>query len=113
MSRDITLFIKDIIENMDKAEEFIGNLSYEDLLLDSKTSYSGVRCLEIIGEASKNVPDNIRCKYPDIPWNKMAGMRDKVIHVYFGVEFKFIWNVVKEDIPRLRPLLKKVYEEIV
>ncbi|MBV6340147.1 HepT-like ribonuclease domain-containing protein [Candidatus Magnetobacterium casense] len=70
MDRDITLYIKDIIENMDYAEEFIGNLSYEDFLLDPKTHYSVVRCIEIIGEASKNVPGNIRSKHRNIPYKK-------------------------------------------
>ncbi|MBF0606220.1 MAG: DUF86 domain-containing protein [Candidatus Magnetobacterium sp. LHC-1] len=112
MNRDITLYIKDIIENMDKAEEFVGNLSYEDFLLDSKTHYSVVRCVEIIGEASKNVPGSIRSKHSNIPWKKMAGMRDKMSHFYFGVELEVVWNVVKEYIPRVRPLLKKVYEDM-
>ncbi|MBF0608117.1 MAG: DUF86 domain-containing protein [Candidatus Magnetobacterium sp. LHC-1] len=112
MDRDITLYIKDIIENMDYAEEFVGNLSYEDFLLDPKTYYSVVRCIEIIGEASKNVPGNIRSKHRNIPWKKMSGMRDKMSHFYFGIDLEVVWHVVKEEIPMVKPLLKKVYEEM-
>lgn len=112
MNRNIPLFIKDIIENMEKAEAFIGNMSYEDFSTDIKTSYAVVRCLEIIGEASKNIPQGIRKKYPEIPWKTMAGMRDKIIHFYFGVKFKTVWKTVKEDIPSLKPLIKKVFEEL-
>lgn len=112
MNRNISLFIKDIIENMEKAEAFVGSMTYEDFSVDSKTSYAVVRCLEIIGEASKNIPQGIRRKYPEIPWKKMAGMRDKIIHFYFGVKFKTVWNTVKNEIPRLKPLIKKVFEDL-
>ncbi len=112
MSRNISLFIKDIIENMEKAEIFIGDMTYEDFSKDAKTSYAVVRCLEIIGEASKNIPQGIRRKYAEIPWKKMAGMRDKIIHFYFGVKFKTVWVTVKEDIPRLKPLIERVLEDL-
>ena len=112
MNRNITLFINDIAENMEKAEEFIGDLTFEDFLVDSKTAYAVVRCLEIIGEASKNIPLSISSKYPEVPWRKMAGIRDKIIHFYFGLNFKIIWDTVKEDIPRLKPLIIKICDEL-
>lgn len=112
MKRKVSVYIKDIIENMEKAENFIANLSYEDFLRDEKTCYAVQRCLEIIGEATKNVPDDIRQIYPSIPWKAMAGMRDKIIHFYFGVDPQKVWLVVKKDIPELKPLLKKILSEI-
>ena len=71
-----------------------------------------MRSIEIIGEAAKGVPEKIRKKYPDIPWKSMAGMRDKIVHMYFSVNFKRIWLVVKDDIPRLKPLIKKVLSDL-
>jgi uncharacterized protein with HEPN domain len=96
---------------MDKAERFIGSMRYEDFLLDEKTNFAVVRCIEIIGEATKNVPDYIREKYKEIPWRDMAGMRDKVSHFYFGIDFEKVWLAVKKDIPRLKPLLSQVLTE--
>lgn len=112
MTRNVTLYIKDLLESMENAEAFAGNMSYEDFSGDMKTSYAIVRCIEIIGEASKNIPHNIRRKYPGIPWKKMAGMRDKVIHFYFGVNFRSVWLVVKNEIPSLKPQLKKILEDL-
>lgn len=107
MSRDIKLYISDILENMNNAETFIENMDFEQFENDDKTSSAVLRKLEVIGEASKGVPEEIRKKYPEIPWKSMSGMRDKIVHMYFGVNFKRIWLVVKEDIPRLKPLIEK------
>jgi uncharacterized protein with HEPN domain len=96
---------------MNSAETFIENMDFEQFEKDDKTSSAVLRKLEVIGEASKGVPEKIRKKYPDIPWKSMAGMRDKIVHLYFGVNFKRIWLVVKEDIPRLKPLIEKVLAE--
>ena len=112
MNRDIGLYLKDILDNMERAEEFIGTLTYEEFSKDTKTSYAVVRCLEIIGEASKNIPGDIRRKYPDIPWKEMAGMRDKVIHFYFGLNFHKVWLVVKDDLPQIKLLIKKVLNDL-
>ena len=71
-----------------------------------------MRCLEIIGEAAKNIPQPIRKQYPEIPWKEMAGMRDKVIHFYFGVKFKTVWTTAKKDIPKLKPLMLKIKEDL-
>lgn len=86
MIRNVTLYVKDILHNMRDVEEFIQELSYEQFAGDKKTFNAVVRALEVIGEAAKNVPTGIRRKYPDVPWKEMAGMRDKVIHFYFGVD---------------------------
>ena len=112
MSRYVDLYLIDIRDNMDHAENFVDNLSYKEFIQDIKTSYAVLRCIEIMGEAAKNVPDSIRLKYPDIPWKEMAGMRDKVIHFYFGVDPQKVWLVVKEDIPRIKPLIRKALQEI-
>jgi uncharacterized protein with HEPN domain len=110
--RNIALYIKDIIENMDRAEAFTKDFEIDMFSIDEKTQYAVVRCIEIIGEAAKQVPEHIRQKYPEIPWRDMAGMRDKVIHFYFGVNAQKVWLVVKEDIPRLKPRLKAALNEL-
>lgn len=108
MSRSVELYVNDILEFMDRAEEYLEGLNMEELLQDKKTCDAVIRCIEVIGEAAKNIPDNVRKKYPQIPWRDMAGMRDKVIHAYFSVDVETVWLVVKEDIPRLKPMIRKV-----
>lgn len=112
MKRNPSIYVKDIIENMENALHFTENLNYEDFFNDKKINYAVVRCIEIIGEASKNVPEEFRRKYPGIPWKEMAGMRDKVIHFYFGVDLKKVWLVVERDIPKLKPLIEAVLKDM-
>ena len=76
-----------------------------------KTHFTVIRCIEIIGEAVKHVPPSFREKYPEIPWKDMAGMRDKVIHFYFGVNLESVWLTAINDIPDIKPLIEKVSEE--
>ena len=97
---------------MENAERFIGVMSYEDFLLDEKTNFAVVRCIEIIGEATKNIPVNVREKYREMPWRDMTGMRDKVSHFYFGIDFEKVWLVVKKDIPHFKPLVKQILAEL-
>jgi uncharacterized protein with HEPN domain len=112
MRRNITLYIKDLLENIKHAETFTENVTYEEFIKDKKTSYAVVRCIEIIGEAAKNIPDDVRESYPDIPWKKMAGMRDKISHFYFGIDMKKVWLAVKRDIPKIKPQIKKILKDI-
>lgn len=112
MKRNVKLYIKDILEYMERAEEHIKGLTFQEFCKDKKTSDAVIRCIEVMGEAAKNVSDEIRNKYPFIPWRDMAGMRDKIIHGYFTVDFETVWLVVKEEIPKLKPMIKKVLEEV-
>lgn len=111
MKRSAELYINDILEYMERAENHIKNLSFEDFLKEDKTCDAVIRCIEVIGEAVKNISDTIRNKYPLIPWRDIAGMRDKIIHAYFAVDFETVWLVVKEEIPRLKPQIKQVLED--
>ncbi len=110
--RDFKIYITDIIENMQKAEEFIKDISYEEFAADEKTHYAVIRCIEIIGEAAKHIPDEIRNKYPNVPWKDMAGMRDKITHFYFGINLEKVWLVVINDIVQLKPLIKQALKEL-
>jgi uncharacterized protein with HEPN domain len=112
MRRNITLYVKDLLENIKHAENFTEDVTYEEFIKDKKTSYAVVRCIEIIGEAAKNIPDDVIERYPDIPWKKMAGMRDKISHFYFGIDMKKVWLAVKRDIPKIKPQIKKILKDI-
>jgi uncharacterized protein with HEPN domain len=112
MKREIGDYIQDILEAMTNADSFVENMSYDEFIQDTKTVYAVLRAIEVIDEATKNIPNEIRKKHPEIPWKDMAGMRDKLIHEYFGVNIERVWLTVKDDIPRIKPLIKKILEEL-
>ena len=112
MKRDYKLFIEDILDCIEKIEQFVGDPSFDEFVKDDKTTSAVVRKLEIIGEATKNIPMYIREKYKDLPWNDMAKMRDKIIHAYFGINYKIIWNVIKERLPAIKPIILQMLKEI-
>jgi len=112
MTRTVAVYVKDIIQNMVDAEAFIQGLSYETFSSDKKTFNAVVRSIEVIGEATKNIPDSVRSRYPDIPWKEMAGMRDKLIHFYFGVDPEAVWLTVKERIPGIRPIFELILMDL-
>ena len=108
MKRNYTIYLQDILDNLALAESFTAGLSYEDFRRDTRTVYAVIRCLEVMGEAVKHIPAVVRRKYPDIPWKEMAGMRDKLIHAYSGVDTQKVWLVVQEHLPRLKHLITQV-----
>ena len=110
--REAVDFIEDIVNAMDKALKFIENMSYEDFVRDDKTIFAVIRAIEIIGEAVKHTPEDFKKKYPEVPWKGMAGMRDKVIHGYFGVDTKVVWDTVKKRIPEVKPVFEKMLDEL-
>lgn len=112
MKRNTKLYILDMIEYMERAEQYIKNLKYNEFINDIKTSDAVIRCIEVIGEAAKNIPEELKNKYPSIPWRNIAGMRDKIVHGYFSVDFEEVWLTVKEDIPKIKPLIKKILEDL-
>ncbi len=110
-SRDYRDFLHDILEAIVDIESFIDDLSYEEFAKDRKTLNAVIRSIEIIGEATKNIPDNLKAQNSDLPWKRMAGMRDKLIHGYFGVDTKTLYKAAKEDIPPLKTLIHKILKE--
>jgi len=99
-------YIKDILDAIKKIDEFVENISYEEFLKDVKTRYIVVRALEIIGEAVKSISDELKDKHPKVPWKTIAGMRDKLIHAYFGVDWEVVWLTVEKDIPKIKPVFE-------
>ncbi|SFM47934.1 Uncharacterized conserved protein, contains HEPN domain [Methanolobus profundi] len=110
--RDIKDYVQDIYNAMESAEDFVSNYSFDDFIEDTKTQYAVIRALEIIGEAAKNVPDDIRQQYPTVPWKDLAGIRDKLIHAYFGVNLEVVWLSVKEGIPEAKPVIEDLLREL-
>lgn len=105
-------YIQDILTSLEEVEEFIHGLSFEEFTKEKKTRNAVIRSLEVIGEAVKNLPESLRARYPDVPWKRMTGMRDKLIHEYFGVDLRIVWKTIKEDLPKLKPLIKKISKEL-
>ena len=97
---------------MEAIEEFVGDMTLEELKADEKTSSAVIRKFEIIGEAAKHIPPKIRDKYKDIRWKSMAGMRDRLIHAYFGIDYNLVWSAMKTEIPNLKTKLRKVISDM-
>jgi uncharacterized protein with HEPN domain len=105
-------YLLDIIYAAEKADSFVQDMDFDAFQKDEKTIWAVLKALEIIGEATKNIPQRVRKSYPEIPWREMAGMRDKVSHDYFGVSLLRVFETVKEDLPALRLALVRVIQDI-
>ena len=101
-------FLADTKEAVLRINAYTGDLSYEQFLEDKKTQDAVVRNLEIIGEAAKNISEELKKKYPQIRWKDLAGVRDKLIHHYFGVNFDIVWSIVKQELPELLSQLEEI-----
>ena len=101
-------YANDILESVNDIGDFIHGIGLKEFGHDKKTLYAILRSLEVMGEAAKKIPESVQKRYPQIPWKKMMATRDKLIHGYFGIEISMIWEVVKNDLPPLKPYLEKM-----
>jgi len=102
MRKDPKVFLKHILDSIATIEEYIKGVSEDKFYSNRQIIDAVVRNFEIIGEATKNLPKNLKANTPHIPWGKMAGMRNNLIHEYFGVDKQEIWKTIKEDLPDLK-----------
>ena len=104
-------FLGDVQDAMDMVAIYTKGLTYHKFLADRKTQDAVVRNFEVMGEAAKNISVTFKSKYPDIPWQKIAGLRDKLIHFYFGIDYKIVWNIAKKEMPGLRRQVKAIIQQ--
>jgi len=106
--KDFRDYLTDLVLACEEIGEFIRGMDYDNFSKDKKTVNAVIRSLEVIGEATKNLPMEFRLKHADIPWKRMAGMRDKLIHEYFGIDKEMVWHAAQKHIPQILPLLKNL-----
>jgi len=111
MKKDPLIFVEHILESINNIEDFMKNVKKEMFLKDKEKQSAVIRQIEIIGEATKNLSDSFKRKYPQIPWQKISGTRDKLIHYYFGVDLNAVWDVIKEDVPTLKSKIEIILKQ--
>jgi len=109
--RDARILLQDIMDEIERIERFTSSLSFEEFKKDDLVYYATLRCLEIIGEAVKALPEDLKGRY-DVEWRKIAGLRDVIIHGYFGIDPEIIWDVVKRKIPELKVVVEAMLAEM-
>ena len=107
MKRVYDDYLHDMLENAEKALDFVGGMELDQFFEDEKTSYAVVRALEIIGEAARKIPEEVRASIPEVQWREISAMRNKLTHEYFGINMKVVWRTVREDLPPLIDELNK------
>ena len=108
MKRDETVYLRHILDAIDSIEEYTRSMSENEFFSNSMAHDAVVRQLEVIGEASNNISDDFQDRHPKIPWGKMIGIRNKIIHEYFNINYAIVWDTIQDDLPMLKKLIKKI-----
>jgi uncharacterized protein with HEPN domain len=110
--RDLDDFIEDILEAIGSVERFLVGVRFEDFAQNEEKIFAVEKAMEIIGEAVKNIPDSIRSQYPEIPWKNIAGMRDKLVHEYWGADVNILWKTAQQRLPELKEQVIRIRQEL-
>ena len=105
------VFLADIAEAMAKIRRYTEGLDFEDFAANDMVVDAVARNLGVIGEAARNVPDDIKQGHPQVPWSRMIGLRNLVVHEYFGIDLRIVWEIVRVNIPETRPVIEAILEE--
>lgn len=106
--RNVQDYLQDILDTIEIAEQFVAGMTFSEFQNDQKTIFAVIRAIEVIGEAAKYVPQTLREEYSAVPWKSVAGMRDKLIHAYFGVNLEVLWDTVQQDLQVLKPVIEQM-----
>ena len=110
--RDIKLYLMDIIDEINRIKKFTSDIKDEnELVQDERTFYATLKCFENIGEAVKHLPEEVRNLEP-LEWNAIAGFRDVIIHEYFGISEKIVWDIIKNKLSKLEDAVKSILEKL-
>ncbi|MEK7250657.1 MAG: DUF86 domain-containing protein [Bacteroidota bacterium] len=112
MKRDIRVFLQDIVDSIEKLEQYTELVAEPEFYVDTEKQDAIIRRIEIIGEAVANLPMELRDKFPDVPWRDMVGMRNVMIHNYFGVTLAMVWRVASSDLPKLKERIIEVQKSL-
>ena len=100
--RDSNLLLEDILESIEKIEHYTKDILFDEFANNGLVFDATIRNFEIIGEASINIPDEIKNKFPTIPWQQIRGLRNRIIHEYFGVDVSIVWYIIENELPQLK-----------
>ena len=110
--RSQRLFLMDILESIDAITSFVEGCSFEFFCTDRKTFSATIRELEIIGEAIRNISDEIKTQYPDVLWQEIRSFRNKITHEYFGVDGRIVWDIVQNELELLKQQISTILESL-
>lgn len=110
--RDLRIYLHDILSACESIGAFAAGMDFEAFRKDDKTASAVIRKFEVIGEATKQLPEEFRQAHPEIPWKEMAGMRDRLIHFYFGVDHRLVWQTVTDRLPSLSRQIRHILERM-
>ena len=106
--RDAELLVEDMLEALRKIDSYTAGMDHSAFLQDEKTVDAVVRNLEVLGEAARQIPDEFAAGHPNVPWRKITGLRNRIVHDYFGLDLEIIWQIVRNDLPPLKAALEKM-----
>ncbi len=112
MTKNIVFFLQDIQVSLNKIFKYTNDLSYEQFVVNELVRDAVERNFEIIGEAVKHLPEDFRAKYPEVPFRQVAGMRDKLIHDYFGIDYEIVWKTIVDKLPSFSANIDKILENL-